>query len=61
MRSQTQPVNVLHRLGSTAVCCAAIHRVSVGPLAESELERMGFDRVFLASEDVTSGDGIWPK
>jgi hypothetical protein len=30
----------------------------VGPLAESELERMGFDRVFLASEDVTSGDGI---
>jgi hypothetical protein len=33
----------------------------VGPLAESGLERMGFDLVFLASEDVASGDGIWPK
>lgn len=61
MRLQTQPVNVLHLLGSAAVCCAAIHRVSAGPLPESELERMGFDRVFLASKDVTSGHGIWPK
>jgi hypothetical protein len=58
MRSQTQPVNVLHLLGSAAVCCAAFRRILVGPLAKAALERMGFDQVFLAAFAVASEDGI---